>query len=454
MIRRFKLAATKRRTFVKLFSTNKNVLFGSRNPLAGRFAQILAAFLMLHSTLLGETSLSLNAAIQHGLAYNPEIRAEQDGLKARQAGFWQAISPNSPQLFGEVEGVPENGNWLNDYQERKLGFAQEIEFPLLYWIRGKNATVSTKRQQIRLDWIKQNLICRIKKQFLHVLVLESKQNNLTTLHTLTGELLEKARFRVLSGETAPYDSLKLSVERRLIATQESRLSREHAQAIEELGILIGWPNSETPHVQGHLTFIPIELFPPQFQVSDHPLVKNAGFMEKQAGMQHTMAWLDLMPSLELRLFQIDMSAVPDENFQGGEIGLSFPLWGLLGGQGKIRQSKHLAESARWFRILEENKQLSFFNKAKVALDNAAEQVISIKRYSLAEAKELVRIATYSYELGEMGYLEMVEAIRTLNHIQTEYVDALFHYYQAVFDLETATGHPLIEASLFEMGDTE
>jgi len=51
----------------------------------------------------------------------------------------------------------------------------------------------------------------------------------------------------------------------------------------------------------------------------------------------------------------------------------------------------------------------------------------------------VRIATRSYEEGEMGYLEVAEALRSLNQTKVGYTKALFSYVKAQADLEVAVG---------------
>ena len=56
----------------------------------------------------------------------------------------------------------------------------------------------------------------------------------------------------------------------------------------------------------------------------------------------------------------------------------------------------------------------------------------------------MRIATRSYEEGEMGYLEVTEALRRLNSTKAGYYQALYNYQAALAELEKAVGTSLYE----------
>ncbi len=70
---------------------------------------------------------------------------------------------------------------------------------------------------------------------------------------------------------------------------------------------------------------------------------------------------------------------------------------------------------------------------------AQKQVQNYVENTMQEVEELVRIATRSYEEGEMGYLEVAEAMRTLNRTKAGYLDVLYDYLSARADVEKAVG---------------
>ena len=90
--------------------------------------------------------LTLDLAIEEALTNNPDIVRTMHEMKSAKAEFWKMISPRSPYMFAEFEGVPENQS-LSEYGGRKIGFSQDIEFPLAYYYRGKKQQFSTTEKE-------------------------------------------------------------------------------------------------------------------------------------------------------------------------------------------------------------------------------------------------------------------------------------------------------------------
>jgi len=62
-----------------------------------------------------------------------------------------------------------------------------------------------------------------------------------------------------------------------------------------------------------------------------------------------------------------------------------------------------------------------------------------QRGTLAEAEQLAEMARKGYQAGVTGYLEVLEAQRTLRSVRTEYYSALAEHLRAVAQLEWAVG---------------
>ena len=61
---------------------------------------------------------------------------------------------------------------------------------------------------------------------------------------------------------------------------------------------------------------------------------------------------------------------------------------------------------------------------------------------LAQAEEVYNMFLFSYQEGEIGSIELIEARRTLIEAQTSYADALFNYGVAIAALEKSIGQKL------------
>ncbi len=409
----------------------------------------LLGWIILSSQL--QAQMTLEDALKTAGENNPEIQAQRQLLSATKAGFWSAISPESPKIFAEVEGVPENSNYLKDYEKRKYGIVQEFDFPLSYFIYGRKNKHINNQQLAQLDWTIQQINNQIKKKFVRILVVDHKINTYQEIEKYTEESFQKARFRVLAGESSPYDSLKLSVDRRSIQNLVLKLEREHVLAIQKLSILLGLNPSEHLEITGNLndSLIQLEDINHADSYKNHPLVKQASYHELELQSDYQLAWFNLFPKIEIKAFQIEVPEASPVNYKGGEIGLSLPLWFFLNGQGEIRKARHLKKHSQWHRIIQENQQQFHILKAKSEIATAKDHLEIIQKYSLKEAEELVRIATISYESGEMNYLELAEALKTYSEVKSDYIDALYNFYASIFDLELAIGKTLLDIKSFK-----
>jgi len=54
---------------------------------------------------------------------------------------------------------------------------------------------------------------------------------------------------------------------------------------------------------------------------------------------------------------------------------------------------------------------------------------------LPQSEEIFRIASKSYEVGELTYLEYLQAKQTLISSRNNYNNASFNYYQSIFKIE-------------------
>ena len=88
------------------------------------------SMLILSHLAVGNTNrnLSVNDAVKIAIGNHPSIITDAITDKAR-GELLEAISPAPPQVALEYEGVP-SGSRLSDYEERRLSFSQELEFPL------------------------------------------------------------------------------------------------------------------------------------------------------------------------------------------------------------------------------------------------------------------------------------------------------------------------------------
>ncbi|MFC1691886.1 TolC family protein [Candidatus Latescibacterota bacterium] len=390
--------------------------------------------------------ITLKQAIEETIAHNPEILKAGEELKAVNAGFWKTVSPENPGFFTEYEEIPTGRHSLSGYSERKIGLAQEFDFPLAYYYRGQWYNQEIQQADAEYRLLRNEVIVEVKKRFLRVQLLEKKKQLYENSALLTRRLFQQAQIRVESGESAPYDTLRVKIDLAEAENNILAVTKEYETALFSLKLLMGRGKSDTIHLAGELTFSPISLHGDslkQMAMVHHPVLKKAASSVNQKNIEKKLSYLKFMPNFELSYFRQDFRDVTSPKAWGGEIGFSIPLWSFLMGRGATRAASHEIEAARWQIEVEKRKVLLEVEGAFSVLFVAERHVNNFHQNILREVEELVRIASRSYEEGEMGYLEVTEAYRTRNRTMVRYYDRLFEYCVAQADLEKAVGVPLL-----------
>jgi outer membrane protein TolC len=390
--------------------------------------------------------ITLTQAIDEALAHNPDLLSARQEWKAAGAALWEGISPDSPELFAEYEGIPRDSHDPSEYRARKMGFAQSFAFPLAYLFKGQWYHHQKKQKEAEFLSRRSGLINQVKKGFHRVVLLEKKKILFEEIENLTRQNVQKARIRVLAGESSPYDTLKVRVDLAEVENQVLTIKEGLDVAVSELGRLLGRKADIPVQIMGDFNFETLSLSLDSLRslaLAHHPSIKKARAEVAQQSAQRNLSWTGLMPDIHLRYFRHDLPYEPSPKAWGGMIGITVPLWFLLKNQGDIRSATYSLDAKRWNLASTERRVCQDVDKAFSQLTIAEKQVQNYQEKTLQEVEELVRIATRSYEEGEMGYLEVAESLRMLNRIKAGYYDALYRYLAAQADLEQAVGIPTI-----------
>lgn len=390
---------------------------------------------------------TLEQAIEETLAHNPELLKQRQKIRAAKAGIWEAVSPDEPHVFMELEEIPENSNSLDDYGAKRIGIQQEIEFPLNYYFKAKWQNLEKKRVYSDYLQAKNDVVGEVKTKFFNVLLLKDQNILFDEILRISKQLLQKARVRVLAGESSSYDTLKVKVDLAEVENRKLFIDKEFELALSELAMLLGRENCNNLEVAGELSYKPTSLSVDTLQIlalTNHPLLTQMQANVSQKKTERNLSWTGLLPNFEVKYFQQEFQGITREKAWGGEIGLSVPLFFFLKGQGKIRAASYNVAGAKWEQVSAERKVRFKVKEAFSKLQVAEKHYLNYKN-NLSQVEELVRIATRSYEEGEMGYLEVAEALRSLNRTKVGYSEALFSYLKAQADLEKAVGVSLFES---------
>ena len=122
---------------------------------------------------------------------------------------------------------------------------------------------------------------------------------------------------------------------------------------------------------------------------------------------------------------------------GGGVGISIPLW--YRNQGGIQSARAEERKAsfdlKFLEIEIGNRLEDEYKNYKIAF----EQSKIFSGELLDRAKRSLEIAQFSYEQGEIGLLDVLDALRTYRDTLSEYYEVLYEFYISQITLEKIAG---------------
>jgi cobalt-zinc-cadmium efflux system outer membrane protein len=258
--------------------------------------------------------------------------------------------------------------------------------------------------------------------------------------SLAQEFFNKAEIRRRAGEAPAIELVRAQVELAQAQNELHTAESAHVAAQARLNALLARKPEEKTAVKDSLAYQPYDLSLAalkQQALAEHPRLREANALVNAASHLRNLAWGSLLPAVELSAFRHNIGGNPD--FYGAQIGLKVPLWFAFRQRGEIQETSALLAGQEHQRANTELQLLAEIESAYAAFKAAQRQAESYTTSLLAQAGEVYRIALRSYEQGEAGYLQLLEAQRTLIEVRQGYIEALANYYAAVAALENAGG---------------
>lgn len=390
----------------------------------------------------GSGPFTLDDCINTAIRNNPLILSSVQQYQASLARIHQAKAFEQPSI-----------NWDSDLQDRLFdfrnpgewyfGISQALEFPGKQSVRGKIAGKESEEILEEIDLLKLDIVYQVKQAFYGLLHAEETLSYVQQDLELSQDYLDKARLKYEAGDVAQVEVLRAQVEvskaRNELrqATSDVRLSRAY------LNYLMARRKYEPLEIAGELKAKPIaldlELLKERALVF-RPEIKKISFSLEREKLQKTSAKLSYLPDFELGINRHKVAGEGD----WWDVTLSFdvPLFFWQPAKGEIAEAE---ANILGLKKEEEHLENTIGLEVEDAYVNAVAAVNQIKMFEdeiLTQAEEVYNMFLFSYQEGEIGGFELIEARRTLIESRTSYADALFNYRAAIAALEKSIGQIL------------
>lgn len=386
--------------------------------------------------------LTLREALSFALLHNPELAAFSWRIRESEALALQASLPPNPVLEGEVEDFGGSGDFNGfDESESTIALSQLVELGGKRARRLRVAEFGSSLTAWDFESRRLMVLTRTTRTFVEVLARQERLELSRRSRELAEQILRSAAERVLAGKSSPLEETRARV-----VVSKSRIAVERARRdlnAARVRLASAWGSSSPrfDSVVGELeTIQPI------------PALEDiAGWISENPEVAR---WVVEISERQARVELAKAQAVPDVVVRGGirllggdddtafVVGLSLPLPLFDRNQGGVQAARFGEAKAREEQRAAEVRVTTRLFSAYEDLESSHFAATSLQVDVVPAATEAFNSVEEAFSEGKLGYLDVLDAERTLFEVRDEYVQALASYHEAKAEVEGLLGRSL------------
>lgn len=401
-------------------------------------------------TFSAPTTLTLRDAMAAALLHNPELASFAWEIRAAEARALQASLLPNPEAGVEVENFGGSGG-LSGID----GAGTTFSISQLFLLGGKLSTrtrlASLDRNLSAFDYetTRVEVLTTVARRFVHLLGAQQRVDIADKAHDLASQVFEVVKKRVDAGDLSPVEQTRSRV---TVSTTRLALKQTRRRLVAARLCLAALWSSTTPTFQtaeGPLSQVPVEL----------PTVATLASLISQN--PDIARWAVEMSKHETALALARTDAVPDITVEGGlrhfndvddtafVVGLTLPLPLFDRNQGGRLEATYNINKAREQRRAAETRVRTALASGYEALSSSHTAVMTLRDDILPNARLAFDATKTAFQEGKLGYLDILDAQRTLIQLEAEYLDALTTFHTAASEVERLIAQPLEDVALSE-----
>jgi outer membrane protein TolC len=404
---------------------------------------------MLTGRLVGQTqpapeALTLEQCLSVALDQNPLLQSSQQLYQASLARIQQAKALAQPSLDYDSDLQPGLLNFKGS-GESYFGLSQDLDFPGKRSLRGKIAARESSEVLMDTELLKLDLVFQVREAFYGLLLAQEILKYAEQDLELARDYLNTADIKYQAGDVPRVEVLRGRVE---VAKAENSV-RAAANGVRlakaRLNFLLARKKYEPLEIAGEFRrqspdFTLDELREKALAV--RPEIKRLGFSLDKESLRKTLGYLSFLPDFSLGVSRHRLSGEPTTWDFTLSARLPVFFWQPL--KGEIAEAEANLNAFRKEREHIVNAiALEVEESYSLAL-MAGRQIELFEKEILAQAEEVYNMFLFSFQEGEIGGIELIEARRTLIEARKSYADALNNFNVALAALAKSVGQDLEE----------
>lgn len=393
------------------------------------------------ATTTDAAQLSLREALALALKANPELAAFSQEVRATEAAVLQAAVLPNPVLGIGADNLGNARKAEAGDRSLSLQIGQLIE------LGGKRAArmrlAETGRDLANWDYEAKRieLLAQVAQRFVDLLVSQSRETLAVETQGLAKEVAEAVTKRVQAGKVSPVEETKARIALASAGVELEQAKREQAAARQALGALWGEPN---PRFQKGVGDLEKMASLPNYKtlverVQNNPELARwaTEIAHRQAGVEaeRAKAVSDVTLSAGVSRF----SQYDDNAYM---VSVSVPLPVFDRNRGGILEANQRLDKTNDERRAAEVRLVAELAQTYQRLAAVSNEIQTLRATLLPGALSAFDAATKGYQLGKFGFLDVLDAQRTLFETRSQHLRALADYHRGVSELERLIGGPL------------
>ena len=380
-------------------------------------------------------ALTMRAALALTRAQNSELAALRNEVEATDGAAQQSrIIPN-PVLSSTWEEVGKPG------RSASLEISQLIETGGKRSARVRAAGLGRDIATAEYDAKRIDVMTRVAQAFVDVLAAQRRKQISDQAVALAAQAADAVGKRVTAGKVSPVEETKAKLEAGAARIEAEQATRELASARKRLSAFWGNATPRFSEADGDLELL---VAVPPLDTLEQRARSSPERMRAIAEVARRGALLDSEKAKRYPDFTLGAGVKRTldtrENLPLFTISMPLPIFDR--NQGSVREALKRVDKARDEQLTIDTRLQSELGQTFERLKAIEMELTTLREELLPGAKSAFDAATTGYQLGKFGFLDALDAQRTLFRTSQQYVKAFAEYHRAIADLERLTGEPL------------
>lgn len=395
---------------------NRNVL--PKTPVSPwKIAALCAVISGLMAPAALAQSISLPQALSTAMDANPDLAAARQEIGIADGARKQAGLIPNPTISYDVEDTRRNTS------QTTVSLSQTLELGGKRGARVDVATYGQTAAQLELDRRVNGLRADVVQAFYAALRAQTGLDLAKQSLELTERGLRIVDGRVRAGKSSPVEATRAQVQLAEAQLQVRRAETEKATAYQQLAQITGssvtvFDRLESPTLSQGL--------PPRTEDLLAKLDQTAEMRQAVVQIDKSDASLGSEKAQRIPNLTVSVGSQYDRSVRErvNTVGLSMPLPLFDRNQGNILSASRRADQARDQRNAVELRLRTETQTALNQWSTAMQEVESYDKTILPSAQQAVETATRGFEMGKFGFIEVLDAQRTLIVARGQYLESL------------------------------